>query len=198
MPTGYTAHIENGCSFEEFVWECARAFVAWARDNDGPLPKKIEPEAYHVDQIAKIRRQIKRIQRMTPRQLDAAATADEKRSREIDALSLRSKDETKAKYAAMLQKVREWQPPSPSLNNLKQMMIEQIDGSMASDCRVVDTTPARPISGRAWKSIMLVQLKRELDYHRSQHEDEKRRMATTNHWLAVLRMSVPQPKSRLK
>jgi hypothetical protein len=37
MPTGYTAAIKDGISFEKFVWDCARGMGALVMMRDEPL-----------------------------------------------------------------------------------------------------------------------------------------------------------------
>ena len=55
MPTGYTAKIADGQTFEEFILSCARAFGALVemRDEpaDAPIPEEFKPSAYHTTQI---------------------------------------------------------------------------------------------------------------------------------------------------
>jgi hypothetical protein len=52
MPTGYTAPIEDlskPYGFNDYVWNCARAFDIWCRDNDGnpPVERQRELAAEH-------------------------------------------------------------------------------------------------------------------------------------------------------
>ena len=47
MPTGYTAPIKDGISFNDFMWGCARAFGALIMMRDDPpgtpIPERFEP-----------------------------------------------------------------------------------------------------------------------------------------------------------
>lgn len=55
MPTGYTAAVEDGTitEFDDFAWQCARAFGALIMMRDdpmsAPIPQKFEPTAEHVE-----------------------------------------------------------------------------------------------------------------------------------------------------
>ena len=63
MPTGYTDLINNGCTFNEFVMGCARAFGATIDMRDEPLgaeiPEKFELSDYHSAKIDEAKRETK-------------------------------------------------------------------------------------------------------------------------------------------
>ena len=65
MPTGYTAYVQEGATFEEFVWRCARNFGALVtmRDEptDVPVPDAFTPSKYHLEQIAVLEQEIIRL-----------------------------------------------------------------------------------------------------------------------------------------
>ena len=55
MPTGYTAEIKDGISFETYALKCARAFGACIMqrdDNSNSGAKLQEPSDYHYKQVA--------------------------------------------------------------------------------------------------------------------------------------------------
>ena len=51
MPTGYTAEVQKGISFDKYALNCARAFGALVSMRDEPsdkeIPEKLEPSDYH-------------------------------------------------------------------------------------------------------------------------------------------------------
>lgn len=57
MPTGYTANIKNGITFEEFALDCARNFGALIimRDEpkDAPIPEQFEASKHHEEATSK-------------------------------------------------------------------------------------------------------------------------------------------------
>ncbi len=59
MPTGYTADIAKGITFQQYAWSCARAFGALVmmRDepSDAPIPEAFTPSDYHVKALAEAR-----------------------------------------------------------------------------------------------------------------------------------------------
>ena len=69
MPTGYTAAIADGVTFEQFALNCARAFGALIdmRDepSDAPIPERFEPSNYHEKKIAEINDELVRLKEMS-------------------------------------------------------------------------------------------------------------------------------------
>lgn len=52
MPTGYTANVPDGITFEQFVWQCARGMGALVMMRDeptgAPIPERFEPSDYNA------------------------------------------------------------------------------------------------------------------------------------------------------
>jgi hypothetical protein len=80
MPTGYTADIEKGITFEEYALRCARACIMEIRDLpwDAPIPDTIEDSGvqYHADQLIDKQKQLEEFEAMTDEQWAAAAKAE--------------------------------------------------------------------------------------------------------------------------
>lgn len=64
MPTGYTAAItDKDISFEQFVWDCARAFGALVLQRDDAIGSPIklpEPSPYNRDRLVEIKSEIEK------------------------------------------------------------------------------------------------------------------------------------------
>ena len=75
MPTGYTAVIEDGCTFKEYVMTCARAFGATISMREEPLskeiPEKFEVSDYALNQLKAYRTQLALFQGMPKDQLES-------------------------------------------------------------------------------------------------------------------------------
>ena len=70
MPTGYTAAIKDGISFNEYALSCARAFGAliMMRDEpaDAPIPDEFKPSDYHFKKIEEAKAELARLRAMSP------------------------------------------------------------------------------------------------------------------------------------
>jgi hypothetical protein len=196
MPTGYTAKIADGISFEEYALGCARAFGALVmmRDepSDAPIPEQFEPSPYHVERIAETNAELARVKSMTDDEAERAA----KQAYEKDCRStcdrIASKCELRAKYEAMLEKVEAFVPPTPDHVEYKTFMAQQIRQSIEFDCDVEyeRTTAPKRLTGAAWKGLMIATLQRSLEYHAEQDDKERERAASRTAWVAALRRSL--------
>ena len=59
MPTGHTAKILEGATFEQFVWDCARSFCAFANQRDdvpgSPPVLEEKPSEYESERLDEAR-----------------------------------------------------------------------------------------------------------------------------------------------
>lgn len=198
MPTGYTAKIADGQTFEEFILSCARAFGALVemRDEpaDAPIPEEFKPSAYHTTQIGVARAKMEEIrtmrlstgERMAKQAFEAETEYHEKRIREAR--------ELQAKYEAVLERVREWVPPTPDHVGLKDFMVKQIVSSILFDCTsTIDyyskNTPVL-LTGEQWMAKTAEEAQRRLAYHREELAKEVERVDSRNAWVRALRDSL--------
>lgn len=196
MPTGYTAKIGEGGTFEEFAWGCARAFGARAmmRDepHDAPVPQEFEPSPYYLKRIEETRAELDRLEAMTD---DEAAMEAAEARRKVGADNAERKAKAEAlseKYAAMLARVHAWVPPSEDHVGMKEFMIEQIETSLKHDCDPWEY-PLPTRDGAAWRAMRASQLKEDLAHARRHWKEEQERTAGRNRWVRQLRESIPQP-----
>jgi hypothetical protein len=192
MPTGYTADVGYGkCqSFEQFVWHCARAFGAliMMRDDpwDAPIPEEFKPSDYNAKKLVEIADELGVIEAMTD---EEAAAFFEKEHAELLAKYEgwdRDKDEKRARYESMLEKVRAWTPPSADHAPLKSFMLEQLGTSIDHDCTHYERTEKIPT-----RASRVAQLRKDRAYHQEEDRKERERVAGRNAWLKALRASVP-------
>ena len=77
MPTGYTAWIEEGATFEEFILGCARAFGACISMRDEPLSKQIPEQfkesSYDKEKVQEYIELLKKYESMTIEQAEIEA-----------------------------------------------------------------------------------------------------------------------------
>ena len=196
MPTGYTAKIADGISFNEFVMSCARAFGACVTMRDEPssasIPDEFKPSDCYLNAMKDTEFKLDKINNMTDEQTSVEAI---KEFRAELARVLRARDERielKRKYESMLDKVGSWNPPSPDHVGLKKFMIEQITRSIDSDC---DTSYCNPdnverITGEQWRKKKQMELTNSFSYYEKEHRSEIDKAETRTRWIKDLRKSL--------
>lgn len=194
MPTGYTAIIEDGCTFEQFVWRCARGMGACVmmRDDpmDTPVPDEFQPSTYHREEIERLQNKLERLEWMTIPQVKAEIQAERESVIAANARYATEHKEKSARYETILEKVRAWNPPSSDHVGLKELMMEQIEISLPGELYQQPPPCSDP---QEWLSAKLSKARNDLAYHREHHSKELARTKERNEWVKGLRQSVPQP-----
>jgi DNA repair exonuclease SbcCD ATPase subunit len=199
MPTGYTADIEKGITFEEYALRCARACIMEIRDLpwDAPIPDTIEDSGvqYHADQLIDKQKQLEEFEAMTDEQWAAAAKAEyEEYRNKIDKWN-QEKDELKDKYEAMLAEVNAYEPPSPKHVEYKNFMAQQIKDSIEYDCGHYGYDNA-PQSVEAFKVDKLDNLKGDIQYHTEKLQTARQRSEEQTQWVRQLKESIKKHSKR--
>jgi|SRR5882757_160884 len=194
MPTGYTADIEKGISFEQFAWSCARAMGAliMMRDepSDAPIPKKFEPSDHNAKHLAAAQERLDWLNGLSAAEASAEAAKahaealDRHRSYEAKKNSLRDK------YWKMLEKVSAWTPPSADHVEFKQFMESQIRDSIKFDCHNSYEQEPKPMTGIAWRAAETEKALKDVTCHSKGHAEEVNRTAQRNQWVESLRLSL--------
>ena len=195
MPTGYTAAIADGVTFEQFALNCARAFGALIdmRDepSDAPIPERFEPSNYHEKKIAEINDELVRLKEMSQDEAKMVAHQEWRAAEQHRLERLEESRALRAKYEAMLAKVEAWMPPTDEHWRLHEFMIEQIMSSINFDCNEdYYSKPTVKLSGVQWRKDRRLMLSKSLDYHHQQHADEVRRAEERTNWVSSLRKSL--------
>ncbi len=195
MPTGYTAKVQDGAMFEEFVWACARGFGALISMRDdpvnAPIPEQFNASNYYQDALAKDLTRLEDLEAMRGAQAtDAAAAAYAVKLREHQE-HVAKNQRTRENYEAMVAKVKGWKPPSPKHEGLRDFMLEQLRSSIEFDCYTID--PPKELDSEAWLADALKSVRWSIDYHGKEEHKEQERTVSRNEWLRLLRESVPVP-----
>lgn len=192
MPTGYTADIENGISFEKFILSCARNFGAliMMRDepNDAPIPDEFKPSDYYIEALKKSNEEFDFLSSLTDNQIKEYSESEYNKSvkdwqkREDEKLLLKNK------YNEMLEKAIGWQPPTKDHEGLKEFMISQITKSIEWDCAEYD----RPekLTPKQWINERLKNVRWQIDYQTKENEAEIKRSEGRTEWVRKLKESV--------
>lgn len=196
MPTGYTAPIYEGkeMTFEQFMLRCARNFGALIsmREEplDVPIPDDFQPDDYHKNQIEKWQKKAAMFVRPKREDLEseyqaaydkAKAEYDEK---EVERKALRNR------YADMIEKVKNWQPPTSDHENLKKFAISQLEDSMNHDCHYWEFTF---LDKERWVESEMNRddfFAKNLAYHKEQYEKEVKACKARTEWVRQLKASL--------
>lgn len=193
MPTGYTAPVVDGkiTKFSDFALSCARAFGALIsmRDDamDAPIPKEIKPSDYHAKRVKEISAALAKTLKMTPAQMSAGAAKANEQVAESIRSCRREYELENSRLEKMLAEARAWEPPTPDHKGMKEFMVQQLTDSMHT-FKYLDE-PAK-LSGQDWHKMEIDRLKRDLDYHTEENEQEIARAAERTEWLKQLRSSL--------
>lgn len=196
MPTGYTADISKGITFETFAMNCARAFGACVALRDEPpggefIPDRFEPSPYHAQRLEEAKADLAALDAMMPAELDRAAAKDydEQETRRVTALADRKT--LRGQYEAMLAKVRAWRAPTEEHVELKSFMEEQIIQSIEIDCGgTFYNKPTEMLTGEQWRDARRKALERSVNYHEREHAEEVKRSEDRSNWVNTLRQSL--------
>lgn len=196
MPTGYTADIKEGISFNDFAMQCARAMGACVSMRDDPhsaaIPLEFKPSTYHFKALKEARKNLKTLQSLSPKQIRDNAKKEFKESVKQHEASINSKNELRLKYKNMLQKVQAWQPPTPEHISFKTFMIEQLAGSIDFDCDNSYSLNNHPkyLSVKEWLSKEIAKAFHDIDYHTKENQEEFERADSRTAWIQQLRNSL--------
>jgi hypothetical protein len=196
MPTGYTAAIKDGISFEKFAMDCARAFGACVTLRDEPgggeqIPFVFEADTWHANAAQKARDELAALLAMPDEQRERAAAKAWDDAETARLMRIEEGRKLRQAYEAMLAKAQAWKPPTPEHEELRKFMCEQITESIRFDCRddiEVNATPRQ--NGDQWAAEKAARLKRDIAYHDKQQAAEVQRAATRTAWVRQLRASL--------
>jgi hypothetical protein len=196
MPTGYTAAIKDGITFEQFAMNCARAFGACItlRDESGggeKIPERFEPSDYHQRKLIEARDQIAEIDALTPDECEQRAAEEHRQNEALRCERLRENKALQQKYDQMLDSVNAWIPPSADHLKLREFMRDQIQQSAKFDCDTeFYSKPTQSLNGTEWKAQRIAKLQHDIDYHAREQAAEVGRTNQRNEWIRLLRESL--------
>jgi len=196
MPTGYTADIKDGISFETYAMNCARAFGACVTLRDEPgggeqIPYVFEPSDYHAKEAQKERDALAALLALTPAQRERRAKKAWDDAETSRLMMLEERRKTREAYEAMLAKVHAWKPPTPEHEGLHNFMATQIIESISFDCDgTYGTEPTPRLTGEQWAAQEVARLKRSIAYHEKEHAEEVERAASRTRWVRELRAAL--------
>jgi hypothetical protein len=195
MPTGYTAEIAKGISFQYYVLTCARGFGALAHMRDDPFDAPLRlPEigTYHSDALIELENELSILMLMTNVEARHKAEEDYQESLSSNVKYIKDKKDLLEKYEDMLAKTLAWQPPTPDHVQFKTFMIDQIKESIRFDCDTSYYEKHMPtkLSGQEWLDNKIVKINKDIKYHTDEHEMEKNMVESKTKWINALYGSI--------
>lgn len=196
MPTGYTADIKDGISFESFALNCARAFGACVTLRDEPgggenIPDEFAPSDYHVKATQKARDELATLLAMPEQERERAAAKSWDDAETSRLMRLDDNRKQRESYEAMLAKVNAWTPPTPDHAGLHEFMRSQIVQSIDFDCSGnYGQEPTPRLTGEQWVAERAARLNRDIGYHEKEHAAEVKRAEERTAWVKALRSSL--------
>lgn len=198
MPTGLTAPMydgDEGFTFEDFVWRCARQMGAliMMRDDsmDAPIPEKFEAHvSYHDDALRNAEARLSEYGSMILEEATRRAENEFQATQDAREQANRSAIERRSRYEAMLAQVQEWDPPTTDHEGLKKLMTEQLEESIRFDCSMTGWPEYPKLSGAKWLREAIRKAKQDIEYHAEKRGEEIERTESRNEWIAALRRSV--------
>jgi hypothetical protein len=194
MPTGYTAPIADGITFEQYALSCARAFGALVMMRDEPasaeIPERFERSDYHQKAMERTHTELDRLLGLSADKIAEEAQKDFQERVDSHNKRMQRAADLRVKYESMLDRVRAWESPSPDHDNYKAFMASQIVESIQWDCNTShDEMPERQAPAE-WIADRLAQLRKDLAYHENGHREEVERTHQRNQWIKALRDSL--------
>jgi len=197
MPTGYTAKIKDGISFQQFAMSCARAFGACVmmRDEsaDKPIPEKFKPSiTYDKKELNEAYKELDRIDNLNVDEGEKEATIEFNKEVQRQDKAIKEDRILMNKYRDMLREVKQWQPPTPDHIEFKEFMISQIEDSIKHDGMedYYIENPIKKLTGEEWLARKRKNALRNIDYHTKEYKAEIKRTDQRNKWIKDLRDSL--------
>ena len=196
MPTGYTAAIEDGCTFEEYVMGCARAFGACVIMRDSPekdIPEEFKPSDYCKKRVESMMAALQRLEAMSGK--DAKAEEIKGRKSEIRDEQDRKKSAKliRGRYETMRVLSESWTPPEGGKHDgLKGFLLSQIDLCLPDfDYRVRrgrEKTEER--TGAEWRTMKIREARGSLENAKTAYAEECETAKGRTAWVKALRKSL--------
>lgn len=196
MPTGYTACIKDGISFEKFVMQCARAMGACVTMRDEPsnksIPDEFKPSSYYIDRLKETKKELNELKKLSLAELEQKARSKYWTELKEKEKAIKKNNKLRQKYNDMLIKVRKWKVPTNEHMGLREFMVKQIETSILSDCSnsYYKEQNIHLLSRQEYFKEQHAKLLKDIIYHSKENIDEIERVAQRNNWIKELRESL--------
>jgi hypothetical protein len=176
MPTGYTAPIADGITFEQYALSCARAFGALVTMRDepasAPIPDRFDPSNHHQQALERTHTELNRLLGLSAEQIAEEAQKDFQERLGSHSKRMQRAADLRVKYEEMLAHVRAWKSPSPDHDQYKAFMESQISDSIKWDCNTSHDEVPEHQAPAVWIANRLASLRKDLAYYENGHREE--------------------------
>lgn len=195
MPTGYTAEVQKGISFEKYALSCARAFGALITMRDEPsdkeIPEKLEPNDYHLKKKVAAEDNLLILNSLSAESVELKALNDFNSAELYRTKKLKEEAVIESRYNEMLAKANAWVSPSKDHDKLKEFMVSQLEESIRFDCGSSYYEKATvKLTGEQWRSEQIEKAHKDITYHTENYHKEVSRTDVRNEWIDLLRNSI--------
>lgn len=200
MPTGYTDVVRSGevTEFRDYALRCARAFgalVTMREDSLGvEIPEKFEyRDGFYRKNIERNKAELAELEAMSEKECEKRceeAYNDRVKNRNEE---LQRVKEELERYNSMLEKVLDYQSPSPDHDGFAKFMRTQLEESIELDCNCswLEDEPIKE-PPEAWRKSKIQDCKQSIEYSERHIREEKERVDSRNEWLRLLRESLKE------
>jgi hypothetical protein len=192
MTTGYTSKLYDGeQEFSDFVMGCARAFGAYFHLRDEPNGSLSKIEDRTPEMIRNLDRVQEKYDEFTALSVDEQKRLHQDYVESTQAYNRKTekrKREVADRYGRMLAKVIAWNPPK-ELENLKEFMKEQLESSIAFDCKHFES---KVLGFDEWLDDHVAHLLRCIENAEDDIESEKKRVKEQHAWHEALLKAAQQ------
>lgn len=192
MPTGYTCGVQNGEATElkDYILQCARNFGACIHMRDEDFknkPKLREVNDYYLKQLERANKELEEYKLKTDEDFYQEMIKTYKRRKEEKENYLKEKEIHKQRYSEMLEKVKNWKPPTEDHIKLREFAIKQLECSIDFDCGCsswLEPTPMPTLE--EYKQIELNCIVNSIKRYSESYQAEVENTIKANKWITDL------------
>lgn len=192
MPTGYTACVQDGnvTELKDYILRCSRKFGALIHMRDDALNTSIkhrEVSDYRLNRLNEIKKDFEEFKKLSDEEIQKMLDESYLQKIEQQKKGLKEFEIGKQRYLDMLEKVKEWQPPSDDHMNLKNFAIEQLEGSLDFDYS--DTSKEYYLrepfkdSVEQYRQFKIESYIKDIKYHSDEYKKEAENVEKINKWI---------------
>ena len=195
MPTGYTYSVQNGevTELKEFMLSCAKGFGAFIHMRDDGISSDIkyrEVGEYYSRRLENTKREFEEFKLLSDEEIQKQLDESYERRAKEQKEGLKRFDEQKQRYLVMIDKVKEWIPPTEDHIKLKEFALEQLNSSLEFDCsdssRNYYLQEPFKDTVEEYRVYKIKSYLKDLEYYSKSYRDELESVEKANKWIRDL------------
>lgn len=188
-------------TFRELALECAQSFIVNVHHDmlspmlsnrfvESLFDEEIHPGDHHLEIVEATKKRLAEVERWdnTLAKKEAKKSFNERR-KVYKENEKRNKPERQA-LLVLLEKAREWVPPTENHEKLKFYMVEELEGMIAS---LTQEMP-KPISGSQYRDQLMEKARQDIVAHTAKHAEKVQGARDNRNWVCALRRSLKRDK----